>query len=266
MGLFGPNVEKMAANRDVNGLIDVLASGNDKQRERAAQALVSMGEDAVRPLMARIEAVGEPAENALAMVGPPALGPVVDALHAGQTRYLNTLSLMCIVGVPGALTAMRDLAQSGPDEFQREAARDCLDLMVREFGVTIPACGHPTWPKGDEKLAAIQRLQSLQGTPVAEWRTCPACQSPLSRRVAHAVQCVHCSRCFTDPGFQPVVSTGTIDWGRLEGSKPWRPLLMADTDRVGKSQAWMPMPPNYPKLVYEGFLPDDETFEFDSED
>jgi HEAT repeat protein len=57
MFLFGPpNVEKMKARRDVNGLIKALRYRKDKGvRQAAAEALVKIGAPAVEPLIAALK-------------------------------------------------------------------------------------------------------------------------------------------------------------------------------------------------------------------
>ena len=86
MFLFGPpNVEKMKARRDVNGLIKALRYRKDKGvRQAAAEALVKIGAPAVEPLIAALKdesfSVRQAAAEALGKIGAPAVEPLIAAL------------------------------------------------------------------------------------------------------------------------------------------------------------------------------------------
>src|ERR1039458_9290709 len=89
MGLFWPpNVEKMQAKRDIEGLIKAL--GHRKVREAAADALVKIGEPAVKPLIGALndgsESVRTAAEDALLKIGEPTVEPLIAALRDASVQ------------------------------------------------------------------------------------------------------------------------------------------------------------------------------------
>jgi len=93
MGLFGPpNVEKMKAKRDVEGLIKALGYQKDASvRQAAAGALGQMRDPrAVQPLIAALKDsdrhVPETAAEALVKIGTPAVEPLIVALKDSDSN------------------------------------------------------------------------------------------------------------------------------------------------------------------------------------
>ncbi len=92
MPLFGPpDIEKLKAKGDIRGLIK--AGGNNKQREKAVEALVQIGAPAVEPLIAALTRknrwgrVAAGAAQALGEIGDPrAVEPLIGTL-VGDKRY-----------------------------------------------------------------------------------------------------------------------------------------------------------------------------------
>jgi len=85
MPLFGPNVEEMERERNIDGLTNALKHRNNNVRRKAADALGRIGDaKAVEPLIqtlkdSDINVVWE-AMTALAKVGEPALDPLTQLL------------------------------------------------------------------------------------------------------------------------------------------------------------------------------------------
>jgi hypothetical protein len=87
MPLFGPpNVEKLSAKGDVQGLVKALGYEKDPSVQKAAsQALAQLGEKAVEPLLLALKSAGEEGKKdaivaALTQIGTPALEPLIEAL------------------------------------------------------------------------------------------------------------------------------------------------------------------------------------------
>jgi len=88
MPLFGPpNVPRLAAKRDADGLIKALRYRNDTAIQVAsARALGELGDPrAVEPLIQALAAGTSRAADALSQIGTPAVAPLIAAL-GGQTR------------------------------------------------------------------------------------------------------------------------------------------------------------------------------------
>ncbi len=162
MGLFGPNVEKMEKNRDVNGLVRALKHKDVNVVGGAARALIGIGPPAVESLIhalrdedprVRIIAVsilgrigdaraveplvgmfrdqffkvGEEAVSALAAIGEPAVETVIRALQDMDpiVRYLAVDALKSI----GSKRAVEPLIQA-----QKDGNRDVRSAVAVALG------------------------------------------------------------------------------------------------------------------------------------
>lgn len=84
-----PTIEVLRAEKDVAGLIDALGSDDGLTRQRAALALGDLaGAEAVAPLIRALgdplTAVREAAADSLALLGPPAVGPLVELIESPE--------------------------------------------------------------------------------------------------------------------------------------------------------------------------------------
>jgi len=91
MRLFKPNVTKMEAAKDVNGLIKALKDSDRWIRRAAAEALGGIGDArAVEPLIQALKDrdvdVRKAAANALGKFGKPAVRPLIRALKDMDVR------------------------------------------------------------------------------------------------------------------------------------------------------------------------------------
>ena len=135
MFLFGPpNVEKMKARRDVNGLIKALRYRKDKGvRQAAAEALVKIGAPAVEPLIAALKDkdsdVRYAAAKALGEIKDPrAVEPLIAVPkdYYSGVRYAVTEALVKI-GAPAMeplIAALKD--KDSKDSDVRQAAAEAL--------------------------------------------------------------------------------------------------------------------------------------------
>jgi len=124
MGLFGPNVEKLKAKKDVEGLIEALTHRDESVRTRAAEALGDLGVGALRavePLAAALSDQSTPVGIAAA----EALGKIGDS-HAVYRLALAPRSIRMT-----ALQALASMARRG-----NPAA---VDVLVRELAHPDPA-------------------------------------------------------------------------------------------------------------------------------
>lgn len=123
MGLFGPDTDKLKAQYDTDGLVKLLQSRREKVREAASIALSELGAEAVEPVMRNASMIGQPAEVTLTLIGEPAVGPVTQAVWAGETRLMTTLTMLAAVEAPRAYKAVCDVAVSHPSETARVAGQ-----------------------------------------------------------------------------------------------------------------------------------------------
>ena len=84
-----PTIEVLRAEKDIAGLIDALGSDDGLTRQRAALALGDLaGAEAVAPLIRALgdplTAVREAAADSLALLGPPAVGPLVELIESPE--------------------------------------------------------------------------------------------------------------------------------------------------------------------------------------
>lgn len=122
MALFGPpNIEKMKAKRDVPGLFKLMLANKGELCEKAKQALVEIGPDAVLPLAREMQSFRGPAQpiaefvGVVAAMGAPAVPALVAVTLAGlgvRATYLATLTLGA-VGGGEATTALQAIAEAG---------------------------------------------------------------------------------------------------------------------------------------------------------
>jgi HEAT repeat protein len=134
MGLFGtPNVEKMEAKRDVNGLIKALSNQKDAGVCKAAEgALVRIGPPAIEALISLLNEkdknVREAAARMLAGIGAPAVEPLITALGPGDTYFRNEAShALSKVGTPAVEPLITAL--NSTDSYIRDEAAHTLGRM-----------------------------------------------------------------------------------------------------------------------------------------
>ena len=139
-GLFGPpDVEKLKAKKDVQGLIKALAYKKDAQvRRAAAGALGRLREECA--LQALVAALGDPepavrqsAVWAIAALGESALGPLVEVLRSRTTDDREAAArALAGMGEPGMHALVSVLARS-------PGARSCAVAALASIGA--PAIG-----------------------------------------------------------------------------------------------------------------------------
>ena len=123
-------VSRLLDRQDIPGLIRCLGDKDEDIQEAAAEALRSVGKPAVEPLLAALPSVGSPGENALAMIGDAAVGPVVARLRAGETQLANTLGLLACVNASGAFHELCSLALRSRHRGARNLGRRYLDRIL----------------------------------------------------------------------------------------------------------------------------------------
>jgi HEAT repeat protein len=137
MGIFDkkPNVEKLARERDVGGLIKAL---DDKDRDvgmKAAVALAWIGEPAAKPLIQALEDEGEYvrayAVLALEKIGEPAVKSLIQAL--GDENPIVRGLVARVLGEVGDKRAAEPLTQTTKDDYSgvREAAKEALKKIKK---------------------------------------------------------------------------------------------------------------------------------------
>ncbi|MBA7502605.1 hypothetical protein ES706_01198 [subsurface metagenome] len=122
-GLFKPNVEKLKAKKDVEGLIKALMHENLDLRWKAARALGEIGDKrAVQPLIQGLKDVNDyvrdHAGRALGKIGEPALEPLIQLLKVEEdtkVTYHVEMALLNILEKIGEL-AVEPLIQALKDE------------------------------------------------------------------------------------------------------------------------------------------------------
>ena len=133
MGFFGPNVDRMKAAGDVDGLIQLL-SGKQSVKNKAGQALVDIGEPAVGPLIDALGTVGEPAATALAAMGPDwdTFDSVCDVLEGGnqtgQFAAVHTLTLWAMLGHSPSYERLLSAASDHPNV----ATKTCCGFALQD--------------------------------------------------------------------------------------------------------------------------------------
>ncbi|MCK8518881.1 HEAT repeat domain-containing protein [Methanoculleus sp. 7T] len=153
------DVDLMASERDVDGLIEALRSGDSTVRRSAALGLGRLGEwRAVDPLIGAladpVQGVREGAANALVMIGTPAVEPLTDLLLHPEVseRYelprkvsregLTQFDLLAgPEGIPPEKRSLRHMGGltqhdilGGPEDIRRARGRRALE--EEEEGIT----------------------------------------------------------------------------------------------------------------------------------
>ena len=101
-----PTIEVLRAEKDVAGLIDALGSDDGLTRQRAALALGDLaGAEAVAPLIRALgdplTAVREAAADSLALLGPPAVGPLVELIESPEASGKYEERTVTVIGAGG---------------------------------------------------------------------------------------------------------------------------------------------------------------------
>ncbi len=132
MFLFGPpNVEKMQARRDVQGLIKVLGyKKDDKVRQAAAEALVKIGAPAVEPLIAALQDknkdVRRAAAEALGKIRDTrAVEPLIAALKKDEEWYVHKTAAEAL-GQIGDVRAVEPLIVALKEGDMRRVSAEAL--------------------------------------------------------------------------------------------------------------------------------------------
>ena len=168
MGLFGPpDVAKLEAKRDVDGLIKALGyQKNADIRRAAAAALGKIGDaSAVRPLIAALndsdndarQAAGE----ALVAIGPPAVEPLVSALEDWRADADMHIAAAWTLGQTGDSRAVEPLvaALHDRDKDVRQAAAEALVEIGQPAVEPLVAALHDR--DKDVRRAAAEAMQKL---------------------------------------------------------------------------------------------------------
>jgi HEAT repeat protein len=102
------NIDLLRAEENIDGLIEALGSEDGLTRQRAALALGDVGTEAaagplIRALGDPLTAVREAAADSLAMLGPPAVGPLVELIEdpGASGKYEETAAAGGPVSVTG---------------------------------------------------------------------------------------------------------------------------------------------------------------------
>lgn len=91
-------IDEMKKNRDIEGLIKLLMTGDMDQRMYSSIALSEMGEEAIEPLIQVMRVGSEDARHdaawALSKIGEPALEPLNKAMEEGdeKLRYYASIA------------------------------------------------------------------------------------------------------------------------------------------------------------------------------
>ncbi len=99
-------IEILRAEKDIAGLIEALGGDDDLTRQRAALALGDLGgAEAVAPLIRALgdplAAVREAAADSLALLGPPAVGPLVELIESPEASGKYEERPMTVIGAGG---------------------------------------------------------------------------------------------------------------------------------------------------------------------
>lgn len=126
MGIFDffkPNVEKMEAKKDVEGLGKALAHKDENIRKEALEALGKMGELAVEPLIQDLEnSVDEDVVIALCRIGGPAVEPLIQVLKSESYLpfpYMSSINAALALGRIGDGKAVEPRKQALEEGFNR---------------------------------------------------------------------------------------------------------------------------------------------------
>jgi len=113
MGLFGPNIKKMEAKRDIEGLVKALKNRDEDVRRLAAAALGNIGD--ARAVEYLIEALRNEewstqntVANSLEKIGEPSVGPIIEALKDDNEDARGLFAL--VLGRIGGAQAIIPLA------------------------------------------------------------------------------------------------------------------------------------------------------------
>lgn len=145
LGLFGPSVSQLKARGDVEGLLGLLSSGDEKKRQEAEWALVGLGPPVIQALIARAHDVPLPAGRVLSRIGDPAVKPVSAALFSGNPHMCVALILLTSERAKYAFSHLCDAALSHPSRIVRVACRRQLDEILGPywFGEDLEVPGYP---------------------------------------------------------------------------------------------------------------------------
>lgn len=141
MGIFGPpNVEKMKAMRDIEGLVKALSYNKDsnriehiKVRKEAATALGEIGDTrAVQPLIAALVSsapdVAKEAQDALVRLGKPAVEPLISVLGRDENLSAVAAQVLLRIGLPSLQPLSTALGRSYGDA---HLAKAVVGVLVR---------------------------------------------------------------------------------------------------------------------------------------
>jgi len=131
MGLFGPNIKKMEAKRDIEGLVKALKNRDEDVRRLAAAALGNIGD--ARAVEYLIEALRNEewstqntVANSLEKIGEPSVGPIIEALKDDNEDARGLFAL--VLGRIGGAQAIIPLADMLRDKNKIVRAEAVLAL------------------------------------------------------------------------------------------------------------------------------------------
>lgn len=213
MGLFKPNLKRMAKKRDVKGFIRALRYRKDQEIRRVAASVLGILEDprAVEPLIGALSdsaysvrvaavkslaaiddaravepliqvmqgknAARDAAMEALVTIGQPAVGPLIQALRDQTPLVRETAAYLLIIlresGAPGVEWAEPNLIEALQDQLSdvRKAAAVALSVIggAQAVGPMIQALKDPDADVRKIAAAALGSMKSTQGVaPLAE--------------------------------------------------------------------------------------------------
>ena len=195
MGLFGPpNVEKLRARRDFDGLIKALDyKKSESVSSHAAEALGQIGDArAVEALIATLGQMWPAAKNALAKIGSPAVESLLAVLESPTlSRRSDAAEVLGQIRDPRAVEPLIALLNDGSEVMRRVAARALgqigdiratwpLIAALRDnrigLGEANAALGKIGWRPGNDKMSATYWASQ------EEWDKCVAIGRPLLNR------------------------------------------------------------------------------------
>lgn len=221
LGLFGPNIKQMRSKGDIAGLVSLLSEGKPGQAAEAKTALVDIAAVDFEAVWRKCFDEFDVLAAMMIELGERGVACALSAMQeeAGGTIMTHMLARLAIAGVPGALDALRRVAESG-EHFEQESARVWLD---NRFDAEPPSAEVLRPPGCYDDRYGTARFWFAQGVLALHWERCPSCGHPLDMVPPHGAQCVACKLRYVDASYKPITSVHPSDYGAITGYEPWRP-------------------------------------------
>jgi tetratricopeptide (TPR) repeat protein len=170
MPIFGsPNVEKLEAKRDVQGLIKALGRKDYVVQTEAAAALGRLQDArAVMPLIAALKSTPEAACEALVKIGAPSVEPLITALEDNDSSIRSNAA--CVLGDIGDTRAVEPLIVTLKDKDWMVAHDAALALgRIGDSRAVEPLAVALKLGRSWVRSAASKALIALLGAQAAEY-------------------------------------------------------------------------------------------------